>query len=166
MDNARFVLIAFFFFLSVMLYQQWQIDYGPKPAVAPGLEATPRPDLPAARAPGGSGSAQSAEAPDTLSGQRIRVETDVLRLEVDTEGGDIRLLDLIRYPETKDHPDQPVRLFTEGDLRFIAQSGFIGESLTLPNHHTLWQGEQTDYRLTEGQNLLRIPLHWRTSEGV
>ena len=167
MDNARFVLIAFFFFLSVMLYQQWQIDYGPKPAGAPSLAASSSPDLPAARAlTGGAGSTPSAEAPDTLSGQRIRIETDVLRLEVDTEGGDIRLLDLIRYPETKDHPDQPVRLFTEGELRFIAQSGFIGEVGTLPNHHTLWQGEQTDYRLPEGQNLLRIPLHWRTTDGL
>jgi YidC/Oxa1 family membrane protein insertase len=31
MDNARFVLIVFLVLLSMMLYQQWQIDYGPKP---------------------------------------------------------------------------------------------------------------------------------------
>ena len=33
MDNARFVLFVFFSLLSVMLYQQWQQDYGPKPAL-------------------------------------------------------------------------------------------------------------------------------------
>ena len=51
MDNARFILIVFFFFLSVMLYQQWQMDYGPKPPIT--TSATPEarqdsPDLPAA----------------------------------------------------------------------------------------------------------------------
>ena len=63
MDNARFVLIVFFFFLSVMLYQQWQLDYGPKPVAPAGQSGTgasaARPDVPgtAGEAAGTTGSA-------------------------------------------------------------------------------------------------------------
>ncbi len=102
MDNARFVLIIFFFFLSVMLYQQWQMDYGPKPpapAAQAGAAPATRPDVPASAADGTPTTAQaSATAGDELvSRQRIKVQTDLVRLEIDTEGGDLRLLELLQY---------------------------------------------------------------------
>lgn len=166
MDNARFVLIAFFFFLSVMLYQQWQLDYGPKPVnPAAAVEAPQDPAVPSDTALAGANTAPAATG-TAGSHKRIRVETDVLRLEIDTQGGDIRLLDLKNYPETKDHPEQPVQLFTDGDLMFIAQSGFIGTEGLLPNHHTLWESERTEYRLGEGQGVLQVPLLWRTPQGI
>ncbi|GAB6047389.1 membrane protein insertase YidC [Methyloparacoccus murrellii] len=172
MDNARFVLIVFFFFLSVMLYQQWQLDYGPKPVAPAGQSGTgasaARPDVPgtAGEAAGTTGSAVAGGGAELIRKQRVQVETDVMRVEIDTEGGDLRLLDLLQYPQAKDTPDKPVRLLTDEDLVFVAQSGFIGDEANSPNHHTLWQASAGQYRLADGQGELRVPLTWVGPTGV
>jgi YidC/Oxa1 family membrane protein insertase len=169
MDNARFVLIVFFFFLSVMLYQQWQIDYGPKPpapASQAGTKPSVSPDLPSSSSGNATAQAAPAQGDELVSRQRVKVRTDVVRLEIDTEGGDLRLLELLQYPINKDEPDKPVQLFTDQNLVFVAQSGFIGDEATAPNHHSLWQAQADEYSLADGQNELRVPLNWTTPEGV
>ena len=170
MDNARFVLVVFFFFLSVMLYQQWQIDYGPKPQIPQAVAGAPKnPDVPAGQASGTGAVATAASTDEGVAletKQRIVVETDVIRLELDTEGGDIRVLELKSYPENKDHPEQPVRLFTDQDLIFIAQNGLIGDEGSAPNHHTVWKVQAQKFALTEGQDVLRVPLSWTNAHGV
>jgi YidC/Oxa1 family membrane protein insertase len=170
MDNARFVLVVFFFFLSAMLYQQWQIDYGPKPDIAtPVAGSAKAPDVPGAQGSNTGQVASSAEAKDAVtleSHQRIQVETDVVRLEIDTEGGDIRVLELKHYPISKDQPDQTIHLFTDQDLVFIAQNGLIGDEGVAPNHHTLWKAAAPKYTLAEGQDVLRVPLTWTNGHGV
>ena len=170
MDNARFVLIVFFFFLSVMLYQQWQIDYGPKPPVATQTASggAANPDVPASTAVASNGTVPAGQTQGTelVRRQRVPVKTDVMRLEIDTEGGDLRLLDLTQYPEHKDTPDQPVRLFTDQDLVFVAQSGFIGDEATAPNHHSQWQPQAAAFNLADGQDELRVPLTWTSPNGV
>ncbi len=171
MDNARFVLIVFFFLLGMMLFQQWQVDYGPKPPVTAaqgGLEPPTNPDVPGATPAATDDSAPvAADSGEALtSRQRISVETDVVRMEVDTEGGDIRQLELLHYPVAKDAPDKPVRLFSDDDLIFVAQSGFLGAEASAPNHHSLWQAQASSYRLAKGQDELRVPLTWTSPEGV
>jgi YidC/Oxa1 family membrane protein insertase len=169
MDNARFVLIVFFFFLSIMLYQQWQVDYGPKPAVSSsqaGVSPAANPDVPVSADAAGSPESTSAQTENLISRQRILVKTDVVRMEIDTEGGDIRLLELLDYPVAKDAPNSPVQLFTDKDLVFVAQNGFIGDEATAPNHHSQWQAQATSFALAEGQNELRVPLTWTSPQGV
>jgi len=90
MDNARFVLIVFFFFLSIMLYQQWQADYGPKPAASSsqaGVSPAANPDVPVSADSAGSPESTSAQTENLISRQRILVKTDVVRMEIDTEVG-------------------------------------------------------------------------------
>jgi YidC/Oxa1 family membrane protein insertase len=169
MDNARFVLIVFFFFLSIMLYQQWQADYGPKPAASSsqaGVSPAANPDVPVSADSAGSPESTSAQTENLISRQRILVKTDVVRMEIDTEGGDIRLLELLDYPVAKDAPNSPVQLFTDKDLVFVAQNGFIGDEATAPNHHSQWQAQATSFALAEGQNELRVPLTWTSAQGV
>ncbi|CAL1241930.1 membrane protein insertase YidC [Candidatus Methylocalor cossyra] len=169
MDNLRFVLFVFLIFLSVMLWQQWQIDYGPKPETAPPSPAaeapsTAKPDLPE--------SAHGLDEPPvrpsaaTAPHQRITVTTDVVRLEIDSEGGDLRQLDLLRYPVSKDHPEQPVRLFEDAPHLFVAQSGFLGDEASAPTHHSPWRAEATEYTLAEGQDTLTVPLTWSNDQGI
>ena len=170
MDNARFVLIVFFFFLSVMLYQQWEMDYGPKPPVATTAAGTQgvtaSPDMPASNGATAEAQPGSTQNDELSSRQRVRVETDVMRLEIDTEGGDIRVLDLSGYPESKETPDKPVRLLNDEGSVFIAQNGFIGDTASAPNHHTVWQTAATAFAMAEGQDELRVPLTWKSPEGV
>jgi YidC/Oxa1 family membrane protein insertase len=148
MDNARFVLIVFFFFLSIMLYQQWQVDYGPKPAVSSsqaGVSPAANPDVPVSADAAGSPESTSAQTENLISRQRILVKTDVVRMEIDTEGGDIRLLELLDYPVAKDAPNSPVQLFTDKDLVFVAQTG--SSAMRRPHLTTIVSGRPKRPRL-------------------
>jgi YidC/Oxa1 family membrane protein insertase len=170
MDNLRFVLFVFFVFLSYMLWEQWQVDYGPKPGIPPAASSNQKaPDLPqgpqSVEAP--SKTAPPASEEGVQRGQRIVVATDVMRLEIDTTGGDICLLDLPAYPVSKDQPDQPVRLLNDQQAeRFVSQSGFLGEDKSAPNHHSRWSAAAFEYRLQPGQDALRVPLTWTGENGI
>jgi YidC/Oxa1 family membrane protein insertase len=170
MDNARFVLIVFLVLLSMMLYQQWQIDYGPKPPATAGESGLPAAKPPTAEAgsdvPAAAGGVPAEARAIPESHQRIAVATDVVRLEIDTKGGDIRLLDLLDYPASKDAPEQPVRLLTDEEPIFVAQSGFVGDKTQAPTHLSQWRAEATEYKLANGQNELRIPLTWTNDQGI
>lgn len=158
MDNLRFVLFILFAFLVYSLYDAWQIDYGPKHAV---LEAA-TPTL-----AGEPGNRVSASGEAAAAGQRIHVSTDVLILELDTTGGDVRLLDLSSYPQAKDQPDKAVRLLNDAaNIHFIAQSGFLAAGTSAPNHQAQWQAAADSYRLSDDQDSLAVPITWTDNAGL
>ena len=172
MDNLRFVLIVLFLWLSYEIWHQWQEDYGPKPPVS-AVAGQNRPvDVPVTSKPQETQSSTLANASsmpeETLkAGQRITVTTDLLKVEIDAAGGDIRLIDLTTYPKEKDKPSDPVRLLNDDPRQlFISQSGFIGEEGMVPNHLSEWKTNQTEYTLGKGQEELRVPLTWTNDKGV
>ena len=167
MDNLRFVLIVLFLWLSYELWHQWQVDYGPKPPVAEVQSPGAAPSLAK-----GLGSPTVANASALVNeslkeGQRITVSTDVLKVIIDANGGDIRQIDLTTYPQEKDKLEEPVRLLNDDPQQlFISQSGFLGDAGMAPNHHSVWKAAQTEYRMDEGQEELRVPLTWTNDQGV
>jgi len=172
MDNLRFVLIVLFLWLSYEIWHQWQEDYGPKPPT-PAVAGQKLPvDVPAASKPQETQSPTVANASPVpgealKEGQRITVATDLLKVEIDANGGDVRLIDLTTYPKVKDKPDDPVRLLNDDPRQlFISQSGFIGEEDMVPNHHSVWKTAQTEYKLGNGQEELRVPLTWANDKGI
>ncbi|MEC4749458.1 membrane protein insertase YidC [Methylomicrobium sp. Wu6] len=195
MDNIRFLLIFSFGLLVFMLYQQWQIDYGPKPPVPAAIEsaatnikedlptASGMPEQAAASTPVQANVAASASA---SASKTVKIKTDVLALEIDLAGGTIQNLDLLAYPvqqsntvvdavrrmagfepETIDR--NPVRIFNaEQDKIFIAQSGLISSegSVSAPNHYTVFASSQDSYTLQDGQDSLTVPLTWTDNSGL
>lgn len=170
MDNARFVLTIFFFLLSVMLWQQWQIDYGPKPATSNQETVSQEFDgtVPSVSGSDGTQNSTGLTASSGTPAQRLRikVETDTVRAEIDTKGGDVRLVDLLEYPANKDDKTVPVRLLNDQEPIFIAQNGFVGDKETAPSHLNLWKAEAQNYKLENGQNELKIPLTWTNDQGL
>ena len=194
MDNIRFVLIVTFAMLVFMLQQAWQQDYGPKPevaALANTVAENTKADLPA----DASASAQSENSEQNTaavplaslsSANIITVKTDVLALEIDTQGGTIQNLDLLTYPTEKastavnslramiglaaaEKNTAPVRLFDSNQEKlFVAQSGLIAGSgfAAAPNHHSVFKNEQNSYDLQAGQDSLTIPLTWTDNNGL
>jgi len=169
MDNLRFVLFVLFAYLSFELWHAWQVDYGPKPPapVVAGQSPSETPSSPQG-VPSQTVANASAMTGETLKeGQRINVTTDVMKLVIDANGGDIRQIDLTQYPQQKDNPKDLVRLLSDNPKQlFISQSGFIGEGDSAPNHHSVWKAAQTDYLLENGQEELRVPLTWANDKGV
>jgi YidC/Oxa1 family membrane protein insertase len=169
-------------FILMLIYQQWQVDYGPKheaPATTEQQAATsdtgsssvptPAADTPTAPAPIAD-KPEHAKAQPLASQQRVHIKTDVLDLEVDTVGGDIRKAWLPDYPVSVDKPDQPVELLKDsGPHTFIAQSGLVAVAKSgsqVPDHHTIYSTQQTNYSLQPGQDSLDVVLTWTSDNGV
>ncbi|MFO1362750.1 MAG: membrane protein insertase YidC [Burkholderiales bacterium] len=168
MDTQRLILFVIFSFSVLMLWDAWQREHRPAPAPqvqdkagsgAVPAASVPAPGAPAAppktdAVPGSTGAAPARE--------RVRVETDLLRAEIDPVGGDLVRLDLTRYKDSL-HPDKPFELLG-ADHRYTVQSGLIGANL--PNHRTLFTPEAQVYKLEDGKDKVEVRLRATTPEGV
>ncbi|MCG7908262.1 MAG: membrane protein insertase YidC [Candidatus Thiodiazotropha taylori] len=184
MDNLRLILFFTLAFLGLLIYQAWQQDYGVPAQLAAeqaakqnGGPVTPqsgedsgvptaavKADLPQAA----SGSAVPGEQQSGQNGQVIHVVTDLLKLEISTQGGTVQRADLLQYFESLDTPDLKVELLSpSGSDLYIAQSGLIGsEKGEAPSHEAIYQTEQTNYEMGENQDQLVIPMVWKSDSGV
>ncbi len=103
----------------------------------------------AATAPAAAGSAPS---------EQITVQTDVMKLTLDTLGATVTRTELSRYQDSID-PTRPVVLFDQGGSRhYLAQTGFFNAAggAPLPRHlspFTVAPGERT---LKDGANQLSV----------
>ncbi|MEW5754860.1 MAG: membrane protein insertase YidC [Pseudomonadota bacterium] len=173
MENQRLILFIALALVGVLLWQAWETRHAPVPAPAatgavpaPSVPPGEVPDMPPALSgPGAAPQAQAAAAAE--GGQRIRVITDVLEVELDSVGGDVRHARLLAYPVSLKNPQEKVLLMSDQPARlFVAQSGLISRSAGLPDHHARYRAESTEYRLAEGQNELKVALHWESEAGL
>lgn len=193
MENVRFILIIAFAMICLMLWQAWQIDYGPKPPAAQletAVAQNAKEDLPAANAPvqpqAAEQSQESLPAMASPASPVIKVATDVIAAEISLEGGTLQNLDLLDYPQEKDNSvvnslrkmvgmeeakknHNPVRLLNaEPEKIFIAQSGLIPApgSSAAADHHTVYSAQGDNFRLADGQDNLIVPLTWTDNNGL
>lgn len=188
MDNIRFVLVMAMLMISYMLWESWQIDYGPKPQaiVSDTPLMTGSAPLSTATEPGLTVGSQQTLTSSQASANVIKVKTDVFDLEIDTEGGTLRNLDLLQYPHEKENtyvnkvyeiigltaPERdltPIRLFDSNpEHLFLAQSGLVASanSASAPDHHAHFKSLKNRYELQEGQDELLIPLTWTDPQGL
>ena len=169
MDNQRLILFAALSVIIVMLWSAWEGEQRSK-APAPAVKSDQIPTTP------GPSAGQVATSPTTTpkitdttlaSGERIEVTTDLVHVVIDTQGGDIRQLDLLHHPVDVDHPQTPLRLLADqGTQLFIAQSGLITREGALPNHKSRYRAESTRYELANGLDQLQVRLHWDGPDGM
>ncbi len=167
-------------------YSQWQIDYGPKQgATAAGINGaaeTKPADLgdtvpqavqnasdvpaPANAAPTPATTAPAAEPEQP--GNKIRVTTDVLVLEISLKGGDLVRAELPAYPLVKDKPDPVVLFNTDGPAtNYVMQTGLSSSKPgASPTHLATFTSPALRYDLAPGQDELRVPLTWTDGSGV
>ena len=166
MENIRFVLIVILSMISLMLWEAWQADYGPKPEIPAqtAIDANGNPiNI-------NAGSQDTSELPlsEVTANNIITVTTDVYQLEIDTQGGTIRNLDLLDYSVVKGE-ELKVRLFdSSAEKLFLGQSGLLssGASAKLPNHNVELYSEKTNYQLQDGKDSLSVPLTWTDDNGL
>lgn len=174
MDKLRTLLYISLALVVFMLWQEWQRDYG-TPAQTTAAPTSPETateqltsnadaDVPVA--PAVSSDAPSLQ-PVVSKGKRIKVETDVFTIEIDTQGGDIRLVDLKNYSISVEQPEVKYRLMndTVGDASiFYTQSGLLGENA--PKHNSIYQSAADNYVMAESNDSLVVKLQWYGSHGV
>jgi len=190
MDFQRLFLIGALVLVLTLLYQKWlmfesetaDLQRSAQTLTAPTsggeavtLEATAKTaDVPSAPPAVVTESANASaptialanHVPAANTRQRVEVITDLLRAELDTYGGDLRVLDLITYPEELEAPDVPFRLLTDsGPNLYWVQNGLLGSQSDLPNHHSEYTATNKRYVLDEGKDHIEVPLHIE-SDGV
>src|SRR6266481_1231814 len=172
MDNYRLILLLALGLILVSLWQAWQEDQRtrqPTPATAPTETATNSTALSggAPALPGTSAAGSTIAVVKVESGQRIIVTTDMVHAEIDTLGGDLRGLRLLRHSVSVDRPDEPFPLLQESDKDFfIAQSDLIRPGTKCFADKIRYSAATTHYALGSGTNELRVPLSWRAPDGV
>jgi len=182
MDNQRLLIWAFFGLMAWITYQTWLQDYGPKSEPVPAgpaeelVEAGEAPgiaeDLPeisepadAAALPAAPG-AQAEPGPE-VTAPTIRIMTDVLDLEISTQGGTLQKAVLLKYPVAKDRPDTLVELLsTRPDEMGLIESGVRATAQGAEaTHLTMFEGRQTSYELGDAEEIV-VPLSWSDERGV
>ncbi|MGC2518140.1 MAG: membrane protein insertase YidC [Burkholderiales bacterium] len=168
MDIQRLILFVVFSFSLLMLWEAWQKEHRPQVPVATAPAAVPVPSAPAAAATAAATAKGVAGVPSAEAGQSgkprelLRVMTDTVLAEIDTEGGDLVYLELLKHKDTLDNNKNFV-LFTP-EHKYAAQSGLIGAGL--PNHKTLFSAAAKDFNLAPDQDKIEVRLEAGTPEGV
>ena len=176
METTRFILLVALGLVLTMIWQAWQEDYGntapvevvdtsvPAPLAEPSAESVPEIQTPALR----SEDAPSLSAVDNeqpLNGKVIRVKTDLLDIEINTQGGTIQRSALLDYPVSKDKEDEKVVLLKNDDKGFyLIQGGLLSKS-DLANHKTAFSSDTTSYELSD-KDSVSVPLYWQSENGL
>ena len=159
MDNQRLILLLVFFFSVFMLWDAWQKQNQPPAAPATvaarqGVPAQPA-EIPTPQSTAQSAAKLPAAAP-AASAPTVAVRTDLFKVLISAQGGDLVRLELTQHRATEDTNKNFV-LFDNGEQHiYEAQSGLIGEGL--PNHKTLFQLPGAEAELQNGQDTLRVRL--------
>ncbi|MEN9539528.1 MAG: Membrane protein insertase YidC [Pseudomonadota bacterium] len=153
-DIRRTILWVIFGFSMVMLWDQWQLHNGKQATFFP---VPPKPTAAAsAPLPGGAPVASgvpavvgAASVPGTSSGaptvvpvavakpkETIVLKSDVLRLDIDTDGGSVVRSEFLKHVDTDDRTKNVVLLDQSPSRRYVAQTGVVGGTVPFPTHVT------------------------------
>jgi len=166
MDVQRLFLLLVFCLSVFLLVDAWQRQNKPGPAQqteGPGkteqVAPTPSEKLTAVQqAPTGKQLVASA------TGKKISVKTDYLLAEIDTAGGNLSGLELLKQRDTLDTKKNFLLFQDEPQHIYIAQSGLIGNDL--PTHKTQYAADATIYALKPGAESLTVTLTAPVVDGI
>ncbi len=177
MDTQRIISLVVFMFSGMLLWEAWNKHNQPPPAPeaiaqtqtskssqpgTPGGVTVPAPTVPLGE--GLSSAKQGALTDETPStGKRVSVTTDTLAVEIDTLGGDVRQVTLLKHM-AHGEASKPFKLMQDKvGAYFIAQSGLLGPGL--PNHTANWTAQSDNYVLGGGEKL-EVKLTHTESPGL
>ena len=162
MDTRRLVLFVIFSMSILMLWDAWQRDNAPTAPVQT-IAAT-------GAATSAAPTAVSADLPVNAdyalkSAQRIEVTTDLFKAELETVGGDLRKLTLLKHrAEADEKADFVLMDDAAKPMLYVAQTGLIGGDL--PNHNAVFTSSANSFQMADGQDTLQVRLSWVGANGV
>ncbi|WP_114813957.1 membrane protein insertase YidC [Paraburkholderia kururiensis] len=175
MDIKRTVLWVIFFMSAVMLFDNWQRDHG-RPSMffpsatptqtaaggASGATAASATPEAAQTLPAASGAAPANTAP-AAQAQLVHFRTDVYDGEIDTRGGTLAKLSLVKEEDGK--PNQYITLFDHTkDHTYLARTGLLGGDF--PNHNDVFTPAAGPRELTGNANSFQLSFESPVKGGV
>ncbi|MBB3213991.1 YidC/Oxa1 family membrane protein insertase [Herbaspirillum sp. Sphag1AN] len=164
MDIKRTVLWVVFSFSLLLLWDSWMRHNG-KPSmffpsatqqVESAAAGTDPSKLPAPQLPQSSQSTPSAGANDVAGvpatkGETITITTDLVKAEIDTVGGELKRLELLKHADTVDPSKNLVLFDSTAGHTYLAESGLIGGAF--PNHKTIFTAQPGPRTLENGNEV-------------
>lgn len=177
METTRFILLISLGLVLTMIWQAWEKDYGnvepveivdtavpESPADQPFVNNLPETVSPEFK----NGDAPSIAVVDNkqeLKGKVIHIKTDVLDIEINTQGGTVQRAALLDYPVSKDKEDEKtILLKNESNEFYLIQGGLLSKS-DLANHKTVFNSENNHYDLGD-KDSISVPLYWQSENGL
>ena len=186
MDTQRLIALIVFSFSGLMLWEAWNKHNHPPAILQPVAQtqgaSQPKSNeankiiasLPSSLVPLGPGvpavtttvasstsPAVAANAPRTPN--RVLVTTDFLSVELDTQGGDIRNVTLLKHGAHGDTNRAFTLMQEKAGAYFVAQSGLLGQNL--PNHTAIWSASREKFDLG-GDEKLEVALTNNDAPGI
>ena len=166
MESLRSMLFIGLLVVTYMLYQQWQLDYAPAPVYQTASQSNEETSASDDFVPSSSEVIKEASKPTKAGKQLIEVNTDVLQVKINTQGGDIVEATLLQY-ETEQGSGVPFTIMQNGQMKYIAQSGLTGANgidRTVPGR-PIYQVETKQFDMQEGQPL-SVALNYTSDTGL
>lgn len=161
MDNKRLILFVIFSFSILMLWDSWQREHMPAPTAQTVAKADNT--VPASVSADVSSPAESDFKLE--HGQRIQVETDLFKIDIDTVGGDLRKVELLKHRAAEDTKKNFILLDDAAKpMLYVAQTGLKGADL--PTHHAVFTSAASSYKMQEGADKLEVRLSAAPSNGI
>lgn len=157
MNSNRSLLVMGLLLVSFLIFTQWQQDFNPeiqaqKQAQQQAQVASQSGDVPAAS------NANTVIAENATQGKTVTLESDVLRLTIDTLGGDVIASDLLAH-NAELNSQTPFKLLQTGATTYVAQSSLVGKNGIDTNAgRPQYQVAQDTFVLAEGQNEMSVPM--------
>lgn len=178
MELQRTILLIFFAMTSLMLWSTWQNEHVQK--INNQAETIPVKNNPVSladkTAPVSSPTTLATsvnnkgiahETGITQTGKILSITTDLFSAQINTSGGDLVNLQLLRYPKSL-NSSTPIQLLNSSEDNFyIIQSALM--SANGPDTTQLranYETSQNKFELKPGQKTLDVTLTWQNPEGL
>lgn len=171
MDTQRLIALIVFTFSGLMLWEAWNKHNRPpvlpqavaqiqsanplqsgiadkSVATVPGISAVPSATIPATAASAGAVPAVAAAQAATKS---VLVKTDLFTIDMDTRGGDLRTVTLLKHAAHADAKRAFTLMQDKVGSYFVTQSGLLGQGL--PNHTAQWTTSRDQFELGTSDKL-------------
>lgn len=157
MDTRRLVLFVIFSMSILMLWDAWQRQHAPV-EIAQQVATNNADTTPTTTTTSAVNSNVAVDNDYKLQvGQRITVTTDLYKADIETTGGDLRRLELLKHRAADNDETNFVLLDDSGKpMTYVAQTGLLGADL--PTHKSLFTSGATQYQMQEGQDALEVRL--------
>jgi len=175
MDNLRFILVVSLSLVLLMLWQEWEKDYGAPVApdeITQQEKREPRyVDVPVApptrpETKQSISNIDTGPSADVSEEVPIEVKTDLYQINIGKKGGGIDKLELLKFPVELETPDVPILLLNNtSPLFYVVQGGVLSENGG-PTHEAKFTTLSNSYVLNAGENKLIVPLVWESENGL
>jgi YidC/Oxa1 family membrane protein insertase len=178
MDNQRLILFVVLGFLFLMLWQSW-VEYSSPPQPTQisrdnkvngdiaDIGTIPETPTITSDSPTLRQDSASQALNQTAKGESVLVETDTLKVELNTNGAGINKVWLKKYSVDIDHPDELFQLMNDtGEDIYMAQGGLLVQNREFPTHKTLYTSSNKSYRLADGKDVLDVEFVWNSADGI